>query len=84
LVTVLLGIAGYMIQNKASITANSTQHDIVQEAAERQRVEDKAGKQLERVQAQMELFINPLMSACVSRTAITFLRRMHDKLDPSH
>jgi hypothetical protein len=82
LVTALLGIAGYVMQNKASIAANSTQHDIVQEAAERQRVEDKAGKQLERVQAQMELLINPLLSACVSRAAITFLHHMHDKLDP--
>ena len=52
LVTALLGIAGYVVQNKASITANATQHELVQEAAERQRAEDRAGKQLERVQIQ--------------------------------
>ena len=52
LVTALLGIAGYVVQNKASITANATQHELIQEASERQRAEDRAGKQLERVQTQ--------------------------------
>jgi hypothetical protein len=77
LVTALLGIAGYIVQNKSSIAANVTQHDIIQEAAERQRVEDRAGKQLERVQEQMALFVNPLMYATVSSTAITTLWHMH-------
>ena len=48
------------MQNKASIAANATQHQIVQESAERQRQEDKAGKQLERVQLQMAEFVRPL------------------------
>jgi hypothetical protein len=76
LVTALLGIAGYIVQNKASIAANVTQHDIIQEAAERQRVEDRAGKQLERVQEQMALFVNPVIYANVSSTAVTTLCHM--------
>jgi hypothetical protein len=36
LVTTLLGIAGYVVQNEASITANATQHELIQESAERQ------------------------------------------------
>ena len=52
LVTAVLGIAGYLVQNKASIAANLTQHELVGEAAARQRLEDKAANQLERVQMQ--------------------------------
>ena len=55
------------VQNKAAISANATQHDIVQEAAERQRLEDKAGKQLERVQQQMALYVMPFSMAYVRR-----------------
>ena len=62
LVTALLGIAGYVVQNKASITANATQHELIQEAAERQRAEDKAGKQLDRVQLQNSEFVYPMNS----------------------
>ena len=60
LVTALLGIAGYVVQNKASITANATQHELIQEAAERQRAEDRAGKQLERVQTQNAELVYPV------------------------
>ena len=60
LVTALLGMAGYVVQNKASITANATQHKLVQEAAERQRAEDRAGKQLERVQTQNAELVYPV------------------------
>ena len=49
------------MQNKAAIAANATQHEIIQEAAERQRQEEKASKQLERVQAQMAEFIQPTL-----------------------
>ena len=49
------------MQNKASIAANVTQHEIIQETAERQRREDKAAKQLERVQLQMAERVYPLM-----------------------
>ena len=48
------------MQNKAAIAANATQHEIIQEAAEQQRQEEKAGKQLERVQGQMAEFIYPV------------------------
>ena len=60
LVTALLGIAGYVVQNKALITANATQHELVQEASERQRAEDRAGKQLERVQIQNAELVYPV------------------------
>ena len=53
------------MQNRAAIAANATQHEIVQEAAERQRLEDKAGKQLERVQQQMALYVMPFAMAIV-------------------
>ena len=49
-----------MVQNKASIAANTTQHQLVQEAAERQRAEDQAGKQLERVQIQNAELVYPV------------------------
>jgi hypothetical protein len=62
LVTALLGIAGYMVQNKAAIAANATQHKLIQEAAERQGAEDKAGKQLDRAQLQNSEFIYPMNS----------------------
>jgi hypothetical protein len=55
------------VQNRAAIAANATQHEIVQEAAERQRLEDKAGKQLERVQQQMALYVMPFGVAQVRR-----------------
>jgi hypothetical protein len=60
LITALLGIAGYVVQNKASIAANATQHQLMQEAAERQRAEDRAGKQLERVQTQNAELVYPV------------------------
>jgi hypothetical protein len=60
LVTALLGIAGYVVQNKASIAANATQHQLIQDAAERQRAEDRAGKQLKRVQTQSAEFVYPV------------------------
>ena len=68
LVTALLGIVGYMyvIQNKASIAANATPHELIQEAAERQRAKDKAGKQLEQVQLQQQDFLNPFAFATVT------------------
>jgi hypothetical protein len=60
LVTAILGIAGYIVQNKASIAANATQHELVREAAEQHLVEDKAAKQLERVQLQNAEFVYPV------------------------
>ena len=48
------------VQNKAAISANATQHELVQEAAERQRKEDNAAKRLERVHDQQAYFISPI------------------------
>ena len=48
------------MQNKAAISANATQHEIIQESAEQQRREQKAAKQLERVQQQMAEFVYPV------------------------
>ena len=61
-----------MVQNKASITANATQHELVQEAAERQRAEDRAGKQLERVQTQNAELVYP-----VGTLVNQFVRAIH-------
>jgi hypothetical protein len=72
LVTALLGISGYLVQNKASIAATTTQHEIIQEAAERQRAEDKAGKQLERVQMQNAEFVYPV-NTLLQQFAYAFL-----------
>ena len=59
LLTALLAIAGYILQNKNAADANKVQHEVVQEAAERANVEAKAGKQLERVQMQNAELIMP-------------------------
>ena len=48
------------VQNKAAISANATQHELVQEAAERQRAEDNAAKRLERVHNQQAHFVWPI------------------------
>ena len=72
LVTALLGISGYVVQNKASIAANATQHQLVQEAAERQLAEDRAGKLLKRVQTQSAEFVYP-----VGTLAQLFLRAFY-------
>jgi hypothetical protein len=49
------------VQNKAAIAANATKHEIIQEAAERHRQEEKAGKQLKRVQLQRAERVAPLI-----------------------
>jgi hypothetical protein len=54
------------VQNRAAISANATQHELVQAAAERQRAEDKAAKQLERVQQQMAEFVYPVQQLSLS------------------
>ena len=55
------------VQNKAAISANATQHEIVQEAAERQRQEDNAAKRLERVRDQQANFIWPITMLLVGQ-----------------
>ena len=55
------------VQNKAAISANATQHELVQEAAERQRHEDNAAKRLERVRDQQANFIFPFSQYLVGQ-----------------
>ena len=55
------------MQNRAAISANATQHEIVQEAAERQRHEDNAAKRLERVRDQQANFIFPISQYLVGQ-----------------
>ena len=69
IVTSLLAIAGYMIQSKNAADADRAQHEIVQEAADREKAEAKAGKQLERVQLQMAEWVRPI---AMQNAAVTF------------
>ena len=60
--TSLLAIAGYMVQSKNAADADRAQHEIAQEAADREKAEAKAGKQLERVQLQMAEWVRPMLA----------------------
>ena len=51
--TALLGIAGYVVQSKNATAADRAQHEIVQEAADREQTRGLAAIQLERVRSQM-------------------------------
>jgi len=51
--TSLLAIAGYMVQSKNAADADHAQHEIVQEAADRDQTRGLAAIQLERVRSQM-------------------------------
>ena len=53
IVTSLLAIAGYMVQSKNAADADRAQHEIVQEAADREQTRGLAEIQLERVRSQM-------------------------------
>jgi hypothetical protein len=64
------------VQNKASITANATQHELVREAAEQHLVEDKAAKQLERAQLQNAEFVYPV-GILINQFCQAFARAAH-------
>ena len=49
--TALLGIAGYVVQSKNAADADRAQHEIVQEAADREQTRGLAAIQLERVRS---------------------------------
>ena len=51
--TSLLAIAGYMVQSKNAADADRAQHEVVQEAADREQTRGLAAIQLERVRSQM-------------------------------
>ena len=73
MLTALLAIAGYIVQNKNAADANKVQHEVVQESAEREKVEAKAEKQLERVQMQLAELINPVQQL------LGYFCRAHDE-----
>ena len=58
--TALLGIAGYVVQSKNATAADRAQHEIVQEAADREQARGLAAIQLERVRSQMAEALVPL------------------------
>ena len=60
--TALLGIAGYVVQSKNATAADRAQHEIVQEAADREQTRGLAAIQLERVRSQMAEALMPLSS----------------------
>ena len=58
--TSLLAIAGYMVQSKNATDADRAQHEIVQEAADREQTRGLAAIQLERVRSQMGEVYRPV------------------------
>jgi hypothetical protein len=59
--TGLIGIVGYAMQAQSAQKASQSQASLGREAAEREKAEAKAGKQLERVQLQMSEWVRPFM-----------------------
>jgi hypothetical protein len=62
LFTALLGIAGYVVQSKNASDADRAQHEIVQEAADREQTRGLAAIQLERVRTQMGDVYRPVQT----------------------
>jgi hypothetical protein len=60
--TALLGIAGYIVQSKNAADADRAQHEIVQEAADREQKRGLAAIQLERVRSQMAEALTPMLA----------------------
>jgi hypothetical protein len=58
--TGLIGMVGYAVQARSAQKASAAQASLGREAAEREKAEAKAGKQLERVQLQMAEWVRPL------------------------
>ena len=63
--TALLGLAGYVVQSKNASNADRAQHDIVQEAADREQARGLAAIQLERVRSQMGDVYRPVQARIV-------------------
>ena len=59
--TGLIGMVGYAVQARSAQKASKAQASLEQEAAERDKAEAKAAKQLERVQLQMAEWVRPLV-----------------------
>ena len=60
--TGLLGMVGYVVQARSAQKSSDAQASLEREAAVREQAEEKAGKQLERVQMQMADFVRPLVT----------------------
>jgi hypothetical protein len=60
--TGLIGMIGYVVQARSVQRATEAQTDLEREAAEREKAEAKAGKQLERVHLQLAEFIVPVQA----------------------
>jgi hypothetical protein len=60
--TALLGIAGYVVQSKNASSADRAQHEIVQEAADREQARGLAAIQLERVRSPMGVVYRPVQA----------------------
>jgi hypothetical protein len=58
--TGLIGLAGYLVQARSTQKALEVQADLEREAAQREKVAVRAGKQLDRVLAQGAEFISPI------------------------
>jgi hypothetical protein len=61
--TGLIGMVGYAVQARSAQNASQAQASLGREAAERDKAEIMAGKQLERVPLQMAEFVRPLNMA---------------------
>jgi hypothetical protein len=59
-VTGLIGMIGYIVQARSAQKASQAQARLGRKAAEREKAETKAGKQLERVQLQMAEWVRPI------------------------
>ena len=76
--TALLGIAGYVVQNKNATAADRAQHEIVQEAADREQTRGLAAIQLERVRSQMADVYRPVSE--MQHTAVHYALYMEHEL----
>ena len=70
--TATLGILSFIVQARVSANEQTKQAQLDREQAQRDKDQAKAAKQLERVQDQMRLFINPMLGDTVRRRR-TFL-----------
>jgi hypothetical protein len=67
--TALLGIAGYVVQSKNATAADRAQHQIVQEAADREQARGLAAIQLDRVRTQMGDVYRPVQAMILQADA---------------
>jgi hypothetical protein len=74
--TALLGIAGYVVQSKNAAAADRAQHEIVQEAADREQARGLAAIQLERVRGQMGDVYRPVQVMLIQAdNCVIYLQR---------